>query len=326
MTLLRESRQRGVVRRMRFLVFWEVLVLFVGGALLGVPFLLNDVREVWGLRRSIGYAISGKRIPISWVESPRTALGKEESPRLVHVDAVILAAAGRRDVALDVLRHMRAQWPPAYVTLGKLYLEEGETEQAIAAWRAAGDAQRLYKLGMSLLAGGTYADAIRAFQAALDAGYPHPGEAYNSIGLAYMRRGLYEKALNAYRASLALQPTYVTYIAAGNAAAAACRLDEAIGNYTQAIRDSPARYYAYYSLGLLYLQEGNYPAAIPLFRHAAAQEDATAWPWYYLGYALTQLGEDGQAAEALGRASQMGLNVDAVEPLRRAPCGTWKGH
>jgi tetratricopeptide (TPR) repeat protein len=109
--------------------------------------------------------------------------------------------------------------------------------------------------------------AIASYQKAVeDVLYKTPHFAFTNMGLAYYNKGDYEKAIEVYRYSIELEPTYsTTYFNLAYAYEATQKWEEAILAYQKAIQYLPNDPAAYYRLGKLYLTLGRKKEAAKTF-------------------------------------------------------------
>lgn len=122
---------------------------------------------------------------------------------------------------------LKPRFPEAQNNLGTLYLRMGEWDLAIGVLK----------------------------KATSDILYKTPHYAYRNLGLAYFGKGDYEKAIESYKASIKLEPTYApSHFNLANTYEATQRWDEAVEAYKRAIRYDPNSPGHYYRLGKLYLR------------------------------------------------------------------------
>ena len=141
-------------------------------------------------------------------------------------------------------------------------------EQQLAA-----DAQ--YQLGVAEFNRGNFADALTAFEKALDY-YPHDPKFHNALGLIYLQQDMYQKALAAFKKTLDIDPNFTeAHNNMGNTYAQMKDWEKAIAEFKEALSDSfyrtPAL--AHYNLGLALMErqrQGDLFEAVQEF-HAAVQ-------------------------------------------------------
>jgi tetratricopeptide (TPR) repeat protein len=196
------------------------------------------------------------------------AMKSPNKARAQYNFAFRLSDVGLRDEALPVIQRA-IELDPADERhrglLGEVLLDLGQAEEAVVAYQGAldlapDDVRSVLGLGNALRAAGREDDA---FQYCLDAGIRlarggHPWEAIpilqaaaeihgddagvrNALGNTYMGAGLSEKALEQFRAAIALEPTqYEAWFNLGVAADALGLRDEAILAYQGFLQRAPA--------------------------------------------------------------------------------------
>jgi tetratricopeptide (TPR) repeat protein len=203
-----------------------------------------------------------------------------------------------------------------YVAQGKAYLEQGDYEQAIAAF---GEALRLdpdyacayVNRGYAYAMHGKYARAIADFDEAirLDPDYAY---AYVNRGYAYAMQGEYARAIADYDEAIRLDPDYAyAYVNRGRAYAMQGDLARAIADYDEAIRLDPDFAGAYYNRGLAYAEQDEYAQAITDYDEAIRLNPDYAKAYGNRGYAYYAQGEYARAI------------ADYDEAIRLDPSNAW---
>jgi choline-sulfatase len=171
-----------------------------------------DPKDRTGILKLLYLAISpdaggapARRIPLL-----RRALAEDPAnPALYYHLGQEFASAGRHAEAMKLCRDgirngVRTGW--IYSRLGRLYLREGNPDEAIAAYEMAAqlnpsDSESLNDLGMAYLETGRVGEAERVYKWSLATGDEH-ALTYNGLGLAAIRkqdqaaaRGYFEKAV-----------------------------------------------------------------------------------------------------------------------------------
>jgi Tfp pilus assembly protein PilF len=139
------------------------------------------------------------------------------------------------DVYGDALIHfkralaLKPDFPEAWNNLGTLYLLHDQWDLGI----------------------GCFEKAVASLT------YTTPYFAYNNLGLAYYKKGEYQKAIESYRQALTSFPSYsICYANLGLAYEALMKWDEAVDAYEKAISYYPEYSSAHLNLGKLYLRLG----------------------------------------------------------------------
>ncbi len=215
--------------------------------------------------------------------------------------------------------------PEAYFLQGMAYKEAGDNLQAVAAWQTflekrpgVIDAYTQELIGDALSDSGSLADALTAYEAALQAPQLGDGTSLDlKIAQTMAKSGDNESAIARYDGIFArtgndylkAQVTYLT----GQALQALGRSEEAFGKYRLAVEEYPLSYYAYLSLvelvdaqlevsdldrGIVDYYAGQYDvalAALDRFLAATPTNDGTAH--YYRAVTLRELGKYPEAVD-----------------------------
>lgn len=120
---------------------------------------------------------------------------------------------------------------------------------------------------------------------------PYNAYGWFNLGVCYSRNGLYEKALEAYEYSLAVDDKFtVALFNKGSLLRMMNRLDEAITVYTECLVQDPQRADAHYFMGECYECKEDLDTAL-LYYHKATRIDASlADAWLGIGVVLEQQG------------------------------------
>jgi len=140
-----------------------------------------------------------------------------------------------------------AKSPDSFIdrnNLGNIFLERGQTDEAIAQYNAALKVKPDYfiahnNLGAALFAKGLINKAIGQHQIALRL-MPTYAEAYNHLGVAYGKLGLLDMAIRQFQTAVYLKPAYAdAHYNLGKAYSEKGLLDEAIKQYEAAVKLEP---------------------------------------------------------------------------------------
>jgi tetratricopeptide (TPR) repeat protein len=123
-------------------------------------------------------------------------------------------------------------------------------------------------------------------------------EAHYNLGVALLRLGKVQEAIGQYEQALRIQPDFAgAHNNLGNALLQAGRVEEAIGHYEQAVRINPDYAEAHNNLGTALMGRGRLQEAIGHYEQAVRIKPDYAHAHYNLGVALEQAG---RAQEAIG--------------------------
>jgi len=159
--------------------------------------------------------------------------------------------------------------------------------------------------GLAYAKKGDYERAIRDFDKGIELN-PELVEACNNRGLAYAKKGDYERAIRDFDKGIELNPELVeAYNNRGNAY-------EGIGEYKQAIQDldkaielNPEFAEAYYNRGLAYAKKGEYEQAIQDFDKAIELNPEFAGAYNNRGNACRIIGDYERAIQDLDKAIEL---------------------
>jgi tetratricopeptide (TPR) repeat protein len=149
---------------------------------------------------------------------------------------------------------------------------------------------------------------------------PREAARLNNIGVAYMNQQLFEKALKAFEAAAADDPTLeVTTVNRGVALLNLQRLDEAKALLEKAVAKNPKDAHAWYNLGLYYKNSADASAAVDAFHRVTEIDPNDADTWYFLGSTYAQLKQFPEAIAAFEQALKLDpLHASAQFGMARA--------
>ena len=188
--------------------------------------------------------------------------------------AIALKAAGRDDEAIAHYRAAIPGEPAAYYALGFEASQSGRYAEAIVDFREflrlrpadAAAAKAWLLLGEALLQGRRPDDAEAAFQSALQLS-PGYGDALGKLADVQFGREQYARAIDSYRAYLALMPNTVNARhSLGLALALSGREPEAVAEFAAAVALRPADAQLRMSLGTALSSTGRTDEAIAQYR------------------------------------------------------------
>lgn len=197
--------------------------------------------------------------------------------------------------------------------LGNVYAAQGESDEAMAAYRWASVLNPTYAppwhgLGDVYSALGRDDEAIKAYRQAI-ALDPAAAWPYNNLALVYERRGEYQQAIGLYREALERHEDdtarAVTWRNLGDVYVALSRPDEAIAAYLRASQLDPQDPRPHHSLGEVYRALGRTDEAIAAYNRAVALDPAYAPAHTGLGHIYTQTGRPAEAIAAYRRVIEL---------------------
>src|SRR6266481_1184756 len=135
---------------------------------------------------------------------------------------------------------------------------------------------------------------------------PQEAARLNNIGVAYMNQQLFEKALKAFDAAAAKDPSLeVATVNRGVALLNLQRVDEAKALLEKEAKSNPKDAYAWYNLGLYYKNSADASAAVDAFRRVTEIDPNDADTWYFLGSTYAQLKQFPEAIVAFASALKL---------------------
>ena len=192
-------------------------------------------------------------------------------------------------------------------TLAVYHRDRGRTVQAIRAYEAALEADPefaggYYNLGNLHYDLKQYDRASMYFQKAI-ALTPDFAEAYYNLGNLHYDTGKYVRAVENFEKVVALKPDFAeAHFQMGNALYGLRKYDRAAGHFEKTIALKPRFVAAYYNVGDLYYRTGQFDAAVDAYRRAIALNPDYARAHSNLGNAYLRLGSYEQAISAYEQA------------------------
>lgn len=189
-----------------------------------------------------------------------------------------------KKAALNAQRALQVngELAPVHIAMGRVYLETGEFDRALAEFHQALDEDpsaidATHLLGQIYETQGKLADAEEDFKSVVNR---RPGYwvGYNGLGAFYYRHGEFAKAAEQFQAMIDLQP------------------DNSIG---------------YHNLGGVYMALARYDDAIAILKQGLAIKE-TSNDWSNLGSAYMYLNRYPEAVEAMKRATELDPHNDVL--------------
>ncbi len=250
-------------------------------------------------------------------------------------------------VALEVASQLAPEWVETSVDLGRAYLESGDFEAAVTAWRRAlaldpGRVEVALNIGDAWRSAGAWTDAVKAYDDALRRDPGHVA-ALAGRGEALRRHNRHEQALNWFERALARNPTHP--MALIGKAACLNHLDrhaEALPLWRRCVDLFPESDHAIGGLhaaeaatgnegdegselsrpllakARVLLREEHFTDAIDVLLRATEIDPADPESWRVLGTAYAACGSHGMAVQALDAALRIQPDDRATRHARAA--------
>ena len=138
----------------------------------------------------------------------------------------------------------------------------------------------------------------------------HHAIVYSNRGIAYRKKGQYDRAIADFDTAIKLNPKIVqAYYNRGVAYGKKGDNDRAIANYGATIKLNPKYADAYFNRGVVYLDKGQYDRAIADFDTAIKLNPKHASAYYNRGTAYKKLGLIDKAMSDTQKAKVLGLKI-----------------
>jgi tetratricopeptide (TPR) repeat protein len=135
---------------------------------------------------------------------------------------------------------------------------------------------------------------------------PYSARAHDNLGLAYINRREYERAIAEFNRTIELQPRYyLAYYNAGVVYQIQNNLDFARSSYEACLRINPQYFRAYYNLGILFKKAGELDQAISNYEKAISLDPRHPFVYNNLGVAFTEKGEIDKAEFVFKKATEL---------------------
>jgi len=213
--------------------------------------------------------------------------------------------------------------PLFFYIAGLTMAKQGEWQDALVAWRRAGFATALHRMGESQSSGPSkdIRCAIAFYRLAADVD-PKYVPSYVSLGYTLWNKGEVPTAAEVFmQASHNSSSDFERYLYLGHAYHLMGHYQEAVDAYTraskypQADRRLVTRYLGQAKLGLgrqLY-RDGDYQAALDMIRVGLQLAPADAYGQLYLADVYLALGDCHRAADAYEKALELGVGDDFIQ-------------
>jgi tetratricopeptide (TPR) repeat protein len=236
---------------------------------------------------------------------------RADSARDAYTRALALDQQGNHSAALGLLWYasgVAPHDPDIQNALGEALDRIGALDAAIDAFRRAlaerpGFRKAANNLILTLVKAGQGEEAVARAKAFL-AEAPQDADRYFTLGLAESEQDV-DAAIATFRRTLDMNPRHT--LARYNLALVlkrADRLPEAVDTLERAVEIEP-RPEAFYTLGVIYWQQGNIDAAVRALRAAVAADGRYSEAYHTLGAVLAERKEWRAAADALRHAIRL---------------------
>jgi tetratricopeptide (TPR) repeat protein len=169
----------------------------------------------------------------------------------------------------------------------------------------AAQALSRFQLGLQMLDAGKYEKAVDAFREVVRL-EPDDASAWDDLGLAYGGLRQYDQAIHAYQEVIRLQPEDDdAWYNLGNTYSDLRQYDQAVRAYKEAIRLKPDNTAAWINLGIAYSDLRQYDQAIHAYQEAIRLKPEDDDAWNRLGDAFLGLNQIDQAIRAYQEAIRL---------------------
>ncbi|OHB77998.1 MAG: hypothetical protein A2Z25_11455 [Planctomycetes bacterium RBG_16_55_9] len=210
----------------------------------------------------------------------------------------------KHDTAIERLREAitrNPQKPQFHNTLGLVFEDRGQFEQAMAAYQEAVSiepdyAEAYHNMAIAFQSRGKYAAAVEKCRQAVSL-QPDYAEAYNTMGFSLEKQNQLVEAAESYQRAIRLKPDYVeAYNHLGVVLNDLGRSAEAIECYRRALHIDPEYAEVYNNLGIALKEREQFAEAITSFEQALQREPDFTEAHYNLANSLR---DEGRCAEAI---------------------------
>jgi len=241
--------------------------------------------------------------------------------------AIILGDQGRTEESIQIMSGLineKMDFGPAYTYLSQIYMSRGQIREAN---KTLDDGCRLNPKNYTLLSAygtflvkyGQWEKAIEVLQKALSLLDFDP-EAWDNLGIVYMRKGDLPKALEYYDKAIALDKTFA--LAYSNRGAAYLDLGRkpddlvrSIENFRKAVSLDPSMNLAWRGLGYASQTAGKRDDAISAYEKAVVTDPNDDFSTKNLGLAYLEKGDKPRARKCFQRYLE--LKADNISPDER---------
>ena len=195
----------------------------------------------------------------------------------------------------------RKYLPAVTLILIALYYSFSAMGQSTASQKPE-DAEQTYLAGVSYYDSGEYEKAIEAYKHALQLN-PGSTEYYYHLGMAYSSLGRYREAIEAYKSTIKVKPDYAAaYYNLGHAYGNLKKYESATQAFRRAIQYDMDNIEAYTALAKAYFDSGKEERAIDTLEAAIRRKPDNAYTYYNLGLLYFPGGSPARAVDAFTQA------------------------
>jgi len=162
-----------------------------------------------------------------------------------------------------------------------------------------------YELGVLQKENSQFDDAIKSFKKAVELNPKHSMALYE-LGVIYEQQKDYDKAIMNYTESLRVKENSEAFQSLGVCYMKKGMYKEAYGNLVKAVLLNPNKYTIYNNLGAVLEKSGNYENAVQMLEIAVKLNPNNIIGFYNLGIALDKKGDFGKAINAYEKAVELG--------------------
>jgi len=204
-----------------------------------------------------------------------------------------------------------------YCNIGEEYEKMLDYKTAKMYYRKAlktnpSSSRGLYGLYFNYIFAEEYHDAIDFFSAFVNE-HPYEHIAWYCLGNAFSMAGLYEKALDAYEYTLAIEPSFLdAYLHQGYAYNCLHDTPKAVSALLEGLKYADDKASIYCRVAQLFRDDGNQITAISYLQHALKEDSYYEEAWILLALCLSETGQHQEAIDAANQALRINSQSPAI--------------